>query len=270
LWQINIKPMRVALLVVQGAQAEQTDPFLSISTYKRALSQKTVYDTSFRVAVVDRLLRRFDDEKNPEVKKEIAEMLAGVKSQIERDLGKLPRAHASGYDLLFGIHEKIYTYSNNKSYVFEMERIALEAVSLNPQIPRFYHLAGRAAIIKGDYERGEELHLAGYELGPKRTEDAFEYYFQIGLSYTKAGDRGRSSLYMKEALESRYKLRKENSFAPHDANEVIFAAKVAAQFCELGDVHTCLELFEKAKDAYPADRELFQGYIDTIYEKLGE
>ncbi|HEX9722018.1 MAG TPA: O-antigen ligase family protein, partial [Candidatus Paceibacterota bacterium] len=67
LWQINIKPMHAALLIVRGARAEQTDASRSLATYKQALSQKTVYDTSFRVAVVDRLVRRFDDEKSPEM-----------------------------------------------------------------------------------------------------------------------------------------------------------------------------------------------------------
>ena len=270
LWQINIKPMHAALLIVQGARAEQTDASRSLATYKQALSQKTVYDTSFRVAVVDRLVRRFDDEKSPEMKKEMAEMLAGLKPQIERDLGKLPRAHASGYELLFGINEKIYMYSGNMAYLLDMERVAKEAIALNPRTPRFYHLSGRAAILKGDYERGEALHLAGYELTPRRHQDAFEYYFQAGLSYTKAGERVKSSAYMRHALEERYTLRKENPEVAYDVQQLNFAVKVAAQFCELGDVGTCLELFEGAKEAYPPDREYFQGYIDTIQEKLSE
>jgi putative inorganic carbon (HCO3(-)) transporter len=267
-YYVNFKPTKASLLIIQGMRLERKDFSQALSYYKRGITQGTVYDFNLKVEIIERLLSVWDASWVKEGhKKEIAEILAGLKPLLEKNLEKQNRTSTNFYELVVRIDQKLYLYSGNSVFLLELEEFSKKAIEFNNQTPRFYQFLGKAKIYQQKYQEGENFYQIALNLTPKRPEDKIDSYKSLGISYFEKKNAVKAAENFKKAFEIEYLLKKLNpgTFTPE--KDIVFTEKVALLFCELNDFETCRNIYERAIEIYPTQRKLLQSHFKTLFKE---
>jgi len=266
-YQINWKPTKSAVMFPRFVVYEQTDPQKAILGYNEGTNKNTVYDKDFRLIMAERALLVLEKGWAKNVEKEIVEILSNKKPLLEKDLEKPDRRTNDTYEYLARINQRIYLASKNPAAFEEMEDVLKRALSFNNERPEFYRLMGELRILQGEYEKGEEFFQKMYELSPDTFQNRAEFYKQLGVAYSKAGDKVKAVENFRITLDMEYYFKKitSNSIIK---GPVSFAEVVALIYCrDLNDLEICREIYERAIEIYPEYQNILQQNLNILIEK---
>jgi len=275
-YQLNFKPTKASLMIIQGGRLERKDLNLSLSYYKKGMTQNTIFDGDFKMEVTQRLLTIFEKELAKESRQGMLEILAGLKPFFEEELEKPDRV-SNLYIILFGINEKLHMFARDPIAIEDMEKVLKEALEVYDQRPQFYQLMGVAKIFKGDWQAGEVFFQKAFELTPRRLKDEITILKNLGGAYRRAGNDPKGAEHLKRAFDIDYSLKKftislsgissEELQEKRDRSwgDMLFAEELALMhYLKLNDFDTCREIYEKAIKIYPEHQEYLQSHLEIL------
>ncbi len=263
-YQLNFKPTTASRILVRGAIPGKEGFSKTLSEYKKALSQNTIFDKDLRRKVTGVLIYVLEKHKIPKnTEREIIEFLSDLKPFLEKDLEEPDIGYLGSHELLARVNERIYLLSKDPEALKDMEKVVMRAISFNEQSPKFYRLLGKIKIFQGKYSEGEALFQKAYRLTPEKLEDEINLYEYLGVAYFRAGNKQKAAENFKKALDRKFCLER---FNPMPSQETLaFAQKVARIYCrDLNDLETCRQIYEKAMEIFPENQKQLQFELETF------
>jgi len=263
-YQLNFKPTKASRIIVRGAIPGKKDFSKTISEYKKAINQNTIFDKDLRRKVTGVLIYVLEKYKIPKnTEREIVGFLSDLKPFLEKDSKEPDIGYLESQELLAMVDERIYLLSKNPEVLEDMEKVIIKTINFNDQRPKFYQLLGKVKIFQDKYSEGEALFQKAYELTPKKFRNEINLYEYLGEAYFRAGNKQKAAENFKKALGRKFCLEKFNPIPSQET--FVFAQKVAHIYCrDLNELETCRQIYEKAMEIFPAYRKQLQLELETF------
>ena len=273
----NFRLSQINLEITQTQDLEQKDFPAALANYKKIGQQDTVIAADIRWHVTERLLLLMGVNKLKDFREEIAGILSGLTSDLEKDLAKPIPGYLRRHLLLSRAYEIIYIVDGSQEALDRMEETATRMREFNETYPDTYWYLGKVQIYRGNYEEGEALLEKVFNLGLLKTlKERVRNYSNLVGTYINAGNKTKAGENLEKIVDEIYSLVKKTSLENLTAGRLEWLkaqqplVDTAAQFHlrELKDPETAIEIYKKAIFIYPLYKEVFQEKIDTIKEGL--
>ncbi|MBU1015433.1 O-antigen ligase family protein [Patescibacteria group bacterium] len=282
LWEVNLKPWKANMLVVQGSQLEQENLTEALLLYDKALHQDTLFDDDFKILLAERLLSFYGAPGTEQNRFQMLGLLSEAEPALERKLGYPDKMHRHYFDLLAGIQEIRYTEFGSRKAAEKMEEISERALQEYPgrDDERFFRILMKAHIYQGEYEEAEyafesiisyyEKRLLALNIVEQNQEERerlavhfslaiIENEQKIGRMYWTLGERERAAKHFTRILELDAAATPDFSRLYVSSPQLMSReAKFTGEVIEfyrkdLQDETTAQELLQRALEIYPVE-----------------
>lgn len=259
-YQLNLKPAIAGRAFVRAVEAEG-DLSKALSEYRKGVSQNTVYDNEMRRELAARLILILDNAKlTEEGRKEIVKFLKELKPFLEARMGIPDKRYLDYYQLVGLIAERIYLFEGGSELLLEMEEVSKEALIFNSRKAEFYRMIGRAKIFQGDYLEGEEFFQKYLEFSYGDFKNEPGHYRLLGTTYLQAGNKPKAAENFQKALYRDFYLKRFSGASSEASQKTLVSSRALANiyYEEFNDSETALEIYQKAKQAFPEEIKQYQ------------
>ncbi|OGC37704.1 hypothetical protein A2V54_02200 [candidate division WWE3 bacterium RBG_19FT_COMBO_53_11] len=267
-YTLNLKPLKVNLDFIQAASLEKKDFPKALNKYKEVNQQTTVFNSNFKLALVQKLLNA---GRHASLDKEMAEIFSDLAGYLEGESEKPAVRYLRLHEFLVKLYGALYAISQDAKFLENMERVSWEMVSFNGEYPPDYALLGETRILQKKSREGVALFQKAFELRGGQDEDLLLYYQELGTAYLRAGDLPQAAKTFEEIINFLYSAAESgNPLAARLASAQTPYIRAAAEIYwkNLSDPQSAVEIYKKALLVYPNDREILQENIKKLKKRF--